>query len=134
GRQGRSKPDDDRRRGAGGGRELSRPRPSDYRRLGSPRGRRAHQRRVPRRRAVIKVTTYSRPACPLCDAMKALVPKVSRTIPCTLEDIDIYGDDELEEKYGLEIPVLFVEGKRVAQARIKEDALIRILTSASPQT
>ena len=65
--------------------------------------------------------------------MKDLVRKVARTIPLTLEDIDIYGDDELEERYGLEIPVLFVNGERIAAVRIKEDALIRVLTSASSQ-
>jgi glutaredoxin len=80
---------------------------------------------------VIKVTIYSRPGCHLCDDMKDLVRKVARTIPLTLEDVDIYGDDELEERYGLEIPVLFVEGRRIANARIKEDALIKALTSAS---
>jgi glutaredoxin len=79
----------------------------------------------------IAVTIYSRPGCHLCDEMKALVQKVAQTIPLTLEDIDIFGDDELEERYGLEIPVLFVEGKRIASGRIKEDALIRALTSAS---
>jgi alkyl hydroperoxide reductase subunit AhpF len=63
--------------------------------------------------------------------MKALVHKVARTIPLTLEDIDIFGDDELEERYGLEIPVLFVEGKRIANGRITEDALVRVLTNAS---
>ena len=81
---------------------------------------------------MIKVTIYSRPGCHLCDDMKDLVRKVARTIPLTLEDIDIYGDDELEERYGLEIPVLFVNGTRIANARIKEDALIKVLTSASP--
>ena len=80
-----------------------------------------------------KVTIYSRPGCHLCDDMKDLVRKVARTIPLTLEDIDIYGDDELEERYGLEIPVLFVNGERIAAVRIKEDALIRVLTSASSQ-
>jgi len=65
--------------------------------------------------------------------MKDLVRKVARTIPLTLEDIDIYGDDELEERYGLEIPVLLVNGERIAAVRIKEDALIRVLTSASSQ-
>lgn len=79
----------------------------------------------------IAVTIYSRPGCHLCDEMKALVHKVAQTIPLTLEDIDIFGDDELEERYGLEIPVLFVEGKRIANARIKEDALVRVLTNAS---
>ncbi len=80
-----------------------------------------------------KVTIYSRPGCHLCDDMKDLVRKVARTIPLTLEDIDIYGDDELEERYGLEIPVLLVNGERIAAVRIKEDALIRVLTSASSQ-
>jgi len=82
---------------------------------------------------LIKVTIYSRPGCHLCDDMKDLVRKVARTIPLTLEDIDIYGDDELEERYGLEIPVLFVEGERVASARITEDALVRILTKRVPR-
>lgn len=59
--------------------------------------------------------------------MKDLVRKVSQTIPLTLEDIDIYGDDELEARYGLEIPVLFVEGKRVANARITEEKLRTML-------
>ena len=59
--------------------------------------------------------------------MKDLVRKVARTIPLTLEDIDIYGDDELEERYGLEIPVLFVEGERVANARITEERLRTVL-------
>ena len=79
----------------------------------------------------INVTIFSRPGCHLCDDMKDLVRKVARTIPLTLEDIDIYGDDELEERYGLEIPVLFVNGKRITNGRIKEDALIEVLTSAS---
>ena len=78
-----------------------------------------------------RVTIYSRPGCHLCDDMKDLVKKIAQTIPLTLDDIDIYGDDALEEQYGLEIPVLFVNGKRIANARIKEDALINVLTSAS---
>ena len=79
----------------------------------------------------IAVTIYSRPGCHLCDEMKALVQKVGQLIPLTLEDIDIYGDDELEARYGLEIPVLFVEGKRIANGRISENALVRVLTNAS---
>ncbi len=59
--------------------------------------------------------------------MKELVRRVGQTVPLTLEDIDIYGDDELEERYGLEIPVLFVEGKRVANGRITEGRLRELL-------
>jgi glutaredoxin len=78
---------------------------------------------------MIAVTIYSRPGCHLCDDMKALLTKVNRSIPLSIEEIDIYADDELEELYGLEIPVLFVEGKKIAAGRITEDALVRILTS-----
>jgi len=81
---------------------------------------------------MIRVTIYSRPGCHLCDDMKDLVRKVAQTIPLALEDIDIYDDDELEARYGLDIPVLFVEGERVASARITEDALVRILTKRVP--
>ncbi len=81
---------------------------------------------------MIAVTIYSRPGCHLCDDMKALLTKVSRSIPLSIEEIDIYADDELEELYGLEIPVLFIEGKKIAAGRIAEDALVRILTSRVP--
>ncbi len=83
---------------------------------------------------MIAVTIYSRPGCHLCDDMKALVMKISCAIPLSLEEIDIYADDALEERYGLEIPVLFVEGKKIAAGRIAEDALVRILTSASSRS
>jgi alkyl hydroperoxide reductase subunit AhpF len=63
--------------------------------------------------------------------MKALVQHVARDIPLTLEDIDIFGDDELEDRYGLEIPVLFVEGKRIASGRITEGALRKTLAGGA---
>ena len=66
--------------------------------------------------------------------MKELIRRVAERVPLTLEDIDVYDDDELEEQYGTEIPVLFVEGERVASARITEDALVRILTKRVPSS
>ncbi len=78
---------------------------------------------------MIAVTIYSRPGCHLCDDMKAVVRNVARTIPLTLEEIDISTDRALEAQYGLEIPVLCVGGKKVAKYRIEEGALVRILTS-----
>jgi len=81
---------------------------------------------------VIKLTIYSRPGCHLCDDMKDLVRNVARTIPLTLDEIDISADAALEAQYGLEIPVLLVEGKKVAKYRIEEGALVRILTSRAP--
>jgi len=81
---------------------------------------------------VIALTIYSRPGCHLCDEMKAVVTRVARTIPLSLQEIDISTDAALEAQYGLEIPVLLVEGKKAAKYRIAEDALVRILTSRAP--
>ena len=78
---------------------------------------------------MIPVTIYSRPGCHLCDEMKALVQHVASTIPLSLEEIDISTDSELEQLYGLEIPVLFVAGRKVAKYRVSESDLRRILTA-----
>jgi hypothetical protein len=59
--------------------------------------------------------------------MKHLVRTVARTIPLTLDEIDISTDAALEAQYGLEIPVLLVEGKKIAKYRIEEGALRKIL-------
>lgn len=81
---------------------------------------------------MIALTLYSRPGCHLCDEMKAVVRSVARTIPLSLQEIDISTDAALDAQYGLEIPVLLVEGKKAAKYRIAEDALVRILTSRVP--
>ena len=75
------------------------------------------------------LTIYSRPGCHLCDEMKAIVAQVARTVSLAVEEVDISSDPELERRYGLEIPVLFVEGKKVAKYRIDEAELQRILRS-----
>jgi glutaredoxin len=76
---------------------------------------------------MIAVTIYSRPGCHLCDDMKAVVHKVARTIPVSIEEIDISTDAKLEAEFGLEIPVLFVAGKKAAKYRVGEEELRRIL-------
>jgi hypothetical protein len=76
---------------------------------------------------VIALTIYSRPGCHLCDEMKAVVGRVAQTIPLSLNEVDISTDPELETRYGLEIPVLFVEGKKAAKYRIREEELARAL-------
>ena len=74
-----------------------------------------------------RLTLYSRPGCHLCDEMKAVVARLARSMPLTVEEIDISTDPELERLYGLEIPVLLVDGKKAAKYRVTEDALKRML-------
>jgi thiol-disulfide isomerase/thioredoxin len=74
-------------------------------------------------------TIYSRPGCHLCDEMKAVVERVagSATPAATVDVIDISSDPDLESRYGLEIPVLLVNGKKAAKYRVTEDELGRML-------
>jgi Glutaredoxin-like domain (DUF836) len=76
---------------------------------------------------VISIVLYSRPGCHLCDEMKAVVNRVARHTPIVLSEVDITGDPELEARYGIEIPVLMLEGKKVAKYRVTEEALRRML-------
>jgi hypothetical protein len=77
---------------------------------------------------VIALTLYSRPGCHLCDDMRAVIARVARTMPVTLEDVDISTDAELEARYGPEIPVLLVDGTKAAKYRVTEQQLTRILS------
>ena len=77
------------------------------------------------------LTLYSRPGCHLCDDMKAVVTRVARSAEhrVTVEEIDISTDPGLEARYGLEIPVLLVDGRTAAKYRVTEAELRRILNA-----
>ena len=82
--------------------------------------------------AVIVLTIYSRPECHLCDDMKAIVRRVAAGADqggTTLVEIDISGNGDLESRYGLEVPVLLVNGKKAAKYRITEQELKKRLES-----
>ena len=76
---------------------------------------------------MIALKMYSRPGCHLCDDMKAVIERVARTVPLTLDVVDISNDPELEQRYALEIPVLLVEGRKAAKYRVSEDDLLRLI-------
>jgi hypothetical protein len=61
--------------------------------------------------------------------MKAVVRRVARTIPLQISEVDISGDSVLERQFGLEIPVLIVDGRTAAKYRVTETELARILAA-----
>ena len=78
---------------------------------------------------MIALTLYSKPGCHLCDDMKATIARVARDLSLTvaLEEVDISTDRDLESRFGLEIPVLMVNGRKVAKYRVSETELARLL-------
>jgi thiol-disulfide isomerase/thioredoxin len=85
-----------------------------------------------RRRAipdgVITLTIYSRPGCHLCDDMKAIVERVAREdADVSVSEVDVSTAPQLEARYGLDVPVLLIDGRKVAKYRVTEAELRRIL-------
>ena len=73
------------------------------------------------------VVLYGKADCELCDEMKTVVDEVRRALPFALEVVDIGGDPALEAAYGLEIPVLVIDGRRAFKYRVEAAALRRRL-------
>lgn len=53
-----------------------------------------------------ELVVYSRAGCHLCDALIDELSEFCALNPFTFTDIDISGKDELEQLYGLKVPVV----------------------------
>ena len=56
------------------------------------------------------VTLYTRPGCHLCDEAKAAIRDSGCEDEFRLEEINIDEDPDLRDKYGYDIPVVFING------------------------
>jgi len=74
-----------------------------------------------------RLTLYSKPGCHLCDEMKHVIDTVAARVPLSMDVIDITTDPELLARYGVEIPVLLIDGKKVAKYRVSAEELERRL-------
>ena len=72
---------------------------------------------------MIRITLYGRAGCTLCDEMHAVVEAVARDVPLALEMIDVDGDPALVAAYGMDVPVLHVNGREAFRHRVGEAAL-----------
>ncbi|WP_433055963.1 glutaredoxin family protein [Dactylosporangium sp. CS-033363] len=75
-----------------------------------------------------RLTLYTRPGCHLCDEAKTVLDRVGEP----WDEVDIEGDEELEEEYGFRIPVLLLDGKEHGYWRVEEERLRRDLSLSSP--
>jgi hypothetical protein len=73
---------------------------------------------------------YSRRRCGLCDEAREVVESVGRTVPLEFDEVFIDGDDDLELRYGLRIPVIEVAGREVFELMVDAEALAELVSSA----
>ena len=62
--------------------------------------------------------------------MKAVVQPLARELGAVVEEVNIAGDPELESEYGLQIPVLLINGRKAFKYRLTERELRSVVQSA----
>jgi hypothetical protein len=77
--------------------------------------------------ALPHVQIMSRPGCCLCDEAAALVADAAQRQLCTWEKLDIDNDAVLSRRYGLDIPVLLIDGEACFRHHVDAAALDEML-------
>lgn len=84
--------------------------------LFGPRGGEAHD-----------VVLYTRAGCQCCEAAHAELHRAGRRYSLALRVVDIDADDELVRQYGLEVPVVMIDGKVRFRGKVNRVLLERLL-------
>ena len=66
----------------------------------------------------LEITLYTRPGCHLCDEAKAAIAPLLREFRAPLREVNIDLDAELAEKYGWDIPVVFIGKHKAGKHRV----------------
>jgi glutaredoxin len=74
-----------------------------------------------------KVKILSKQDCHLCDEAKETIERVTKRLPIEVEMIDIEKDPELLNQYRYDIPVIFLNDRKIFKHRVDEDKLKKIL-------
>jgi hypothetical protein len=75
------------------------------------------------------LTLLTRTGCHLCEEMTAVVRAVSQEVPFQLEEVDVDGDPTLRDRYGDQVPVLLINGRRAFKYALTVGALRRRLAA-----
>jgi len=76
------------------------------------------------------VTLYTRPGCHLCDEAKPAIAPLLREFGAALREVNIDADPALKERYGCDIPVIFLGPRKAAKHRVDLEQFRRQLQDA----
>ncbi len=65
-----------------------------------------------------QIRLYTRRDCCLCEEMKGVVRDVAEEVPLEMEEVDVDSEPDLREKFGGEVPVLFIDGRKAFKYRV----------------
>jgi glutaredoxin len=75
----------------------------------------------------MKIKILSKPDCHLCEEAKEAIQRVTKRLPIDLEVINIQNDPELFNQYRYDIPVIFLDDRKIFKHRVDEEKLKKIL-------
>jgi glutaredoxin len=78
-----------------------------------------------------EVTLYTRPGCHLCEEARTAVAPLLREFGAVLREVNIENDAVLEERYGSDIPVIFLGARKAAKHRLDVEQFRRQLRQAT---
>jgi glutaredoxin len=73
--------------------------------------------------SIHSLTLYRAAGCHLCESASRVLARVRQDLPFELDEIDITGDPELEERYRERIPVVLVDGEEAFTYFVHPDSL-----------
>ncbi|MGH7863446.1 MAG: glutaredoxin family protein [Candidatus Binataceae bacterium] len=76
---------------------------------------------------MIELVLYSKRDCELCREMEELLASELSLVRANVERVEIDGDPDLQARFGAEVPVLFVNGRKAFKFRVGRRQLRRRL-------
>jgi glutaredoxin len=76
------------------------------------------------------ITFYTRPGCHLCEDAKTLIQPMLAEFGATLREVNIDDDPVLRQRYGTDIPVIFIGSRKAAKHRVDPAKFRRQLKDA----
>jgi glutaredoxin len=77
-----------------------------------------------------EITLYTRPGCHLCEQARVAIAPLLAEFAATLREVNIDDDAVLRERYGGDIPVIFIGAKKAAKHRVDVAQFRRQLSEA----
>lgn len=87
--------------------------------------------RTKKENAALEVTIYTRAGCHLCDEAKTAITPLLNEFEAIVREIDIEGDATLMQRFGCDIPVIYIGRKKAAKHRVNLEQFRRQLQDAS---
>ena len=76
---------------------------------------------------MIVIDFYTRSNCCLCSKALALLERLQKEFLFSVRELDVTGNEELEKRYGVLVPVAEIERREVFRYEANEDALRLVL-------